>query len=98
MMFDGMSDKHINFDLSKTDNQAEDLGLLNTRNIRCRFCNQVLIWQGNAMKVSKQVSAESMVSDSYKAYLIKNNLREFEPMNTYWHVQDLRKFNKIMIH
>ena len=30
--------------------------------------------------------------------MIKNNLKEYEPLNTYWHVNDLRKFNNIMIH
>ena len=97
-MFDGMTDKHINFDLSKTDNVAQDVGCLNERNILCKFCNTVLVWQGNAMKTTKHVSIFGVQSNSYKSYLIKNNLREFEPMNTYWHVQDMRKFNKIMIH
>ena len=34
----------------------------------------------------------------FKCYLIKNNLREYEPQNAYWKVNDLKKFNKIMVH
>ena len=101
-MFDGMTDKHINFDLSKTDNVAADVGTLNERNILCKFCNTILLWQGSAIKQTQHVSdkthSRANLSDRFKCYLIKNNLREFEPQNSYWKVSDLKKFNKIMIH
>ena len=32
-MFNGMTEAHMNFDLSKTDNVAVDVGQLNERNI-----------------------------------------------------------------
>ena len=32
-MYDGMTEAHLNFDLSKTDNAASDVGCLNERNI-----------------------------------------------------------------
>ena len=43
-MFDGMTEAHMNFDLSKTDNAATDVGQLNERNIICEFCNCILVW------------------------------------------------------
>ena len=49
-MYQGMTEKHINFDLSKTDNIASDVNQLNERNIMCKFCNTVIIWQGAAIK------------------------------------------------
>lgn len=58
-MYQGMTEKHINFDLSKTDNVASDVNQLNDRNILCNFCNNVLIWQGTAIKRSHQVSDTS---------------------------------------
>ena len=54
-----MTEKHINFDLSKTDNVASDVNQVNERNILCNFCNNVLIWQGTAIKKSHQVSQQS---------------------------------------
>ena len=51
-----MTEKHINFDLSKTDNVASDVNQLNERNIMCKFCNTVIIWQGTAIKKQHQVS------------------------------------------
>jgi hypothetical protein len=81
-----MTEKHINFDLSKISNIAADIDQVNERNIICKFCNVIIIWQGNAIKKTHQVN------------LIKNNMKEFEPMNTYWYVNDLKKFNNIMIH
>ena len=39
-----MTEKHINFDLSKTDNVAADVDCLNERNVLCKFCNAVIIW------------------------------------------------------
>ena len=56
-MYQGMTEKHINFDLSKTDNVASDVNQVNERNILCNFCNNVLIWQGTAIKKSHQVSS-----------------------------------------
>jgi hypothetical protein len=85
-MFDGMTDKHLNFDLSKTDNTAADVGMVNERNILCKFCNQVILGTGTALKVQHNI------------HLVKNNLREYEPMNTYWHVNDLTRFRKVMVH
>ena len=85
-MFQGMTEKHLNFDLSKTDNVAPDVNQLNERNILCKFCNTIILWQGTSIKKSHQVD------------LIKNNLREFEPMTLYWHINDIRKFNNVMIH
>ena len=55
-MFDGMTDKHINFDLSKLDNIAQDVGQVNERNILCKFCNTVIVWAGNAIKSTHHVS------------------------------------------
>ena len=45
-----MTEKHINFDLSKTDNIAADVDSLNEQNILCKFCNTVLVWHGTAIK------------------------------------------------
>ena len=82
-MFDGMTDKHINFDLSKTDNVAADVGTYNERNILCKFCNAVILWQGTCLKSTHHVSEKAQMwanlIDRFKCYLIKNNLREFEP-------------------
>ena len=100
-MYDGMTDAHINFDLSKTDNIAPDVGQVNERNIICNFCSNVLIWQGGAIKCQHNVSNQEKKCDNsllIQVDLIKNNLREFEPMNAYWHVNDLSHFNNIMIH
>ena len=30
--------------------------------------------------------------------MIKNNLREYDSVSEYWHIDDLRKFDNIMIH
>ena len=66
MMFDGMTDKHINFDLSKTDNMAADVGCLNDRNILCNFgvCNTVIIPVGGAIKTQHNVSDHSPAQDA----------------------------------
>ena len=58
MMFDGMTEQHINFDLSKTSNVAADVGNLNDKNILCSFgnCNTVIIPTGSAVKVQHNVS------------------------------------------
>ena len=55
-MYQGMTEKHINFDLSKTDNVAHDVNQLNERNIICKFCNTIIIWQGTAVKKQHCVS------------------------------------------
>ena len=55
-MYAGMTEKHINFDLSKTDNVASDINQLNERNIICKFCSTVIIWQGTAIKKTHFVS------------------------------------------
>ncbi len=52
-----MTQAHMNFDLSKTDNVDSDVGQLNERNIVCPFCGCVIIWQGGAMKHQHNVSA-----------------------------------------
>ena len=86
----------MNFDLSKTSNMSSDVGSKNERNIRCKFCPNVLIWQGTATKCQNNVSLETIYN--FQVDLIKNNLREFEPLNSYWHVSDLKHFNNVMIH
>ena len=55
-MFQGMTEAHMNFDLSKTDNVSSDVGTLNERNLLCKFCNSVIIWQGTALKAQHHVS------------------------------------------
>ena len=39
-----MTEKHLNFDLSKTDNVAPDINQVNERNILCKFCNTIILW------------------------------------------------------
>ena len=51
-----MTEKHINFDLSKTDNVAADVDCLNERNILCKFCNQIILFEQTAVKKSHLVS------------------------------------------
>ena len=94
-IYPGKWDKHLNFDLSKTDNTAADVGMVNERNILCKFCNQVILGTGTAMKVQHNVS---IFNCNCQIHLVKNNLREYEPMNTYWHVNDLTRFRKVMVH
>lgn len=55
-MYQGMTEKHINFDLSKTDNVASDVNQLNERNLICNFCSCILIFQGTAIKKTHHVS------------------------------------------
>ena len=66
-MFDGMTDKHINFDLSKTDNMAADVGCLNDRNILCNFgvCNTVIVPVGGAIKTMHNVSERASATTGY---------------------------------
>ena len=56
MDYGGMTEKHINFDLSKTDNVAADVDCLNERNILCKFCNQIILYEQTAVKKSHLVS------------------------------------------
>ena len=49
-MYSGMTEKHINFDLSKTDNVAQDVNQYNERTIRCPFCGAIIMWKGMAVK------------------------------------------------
>ena len=53
-----MTEKHINFDLSKTDNVASDINQLNERNLICKFCGINLVWQGTAIKKTHFVSTQ----------------------------------------
>ena len=39
-----MTESHMNFDLSKTNNVASDVDQLNERNILCKFCNTIIFW------------------------------------------------------
>ena len=55
-MYDGMTEKHLNFDLSKTKNVAADIGQLNERAVLCTFCNTLLIRPGLAIKQNHLVS------------------------------------------
>ena len=59
MDYGGMTEKHINFDLSKTDNVAADVDCLNERNILCKFCNQIILYEQTAVKKSHLVSVET---------------------------------------
>ena len=64
-MYKGMTEKHINFDLSKTDNVASDINQLNERNLICKFCGINLVWQGTAIKKTHFVSTQpSQISNS----------------------------------
>ena len=69
-MYNGMTEKHINFDLSKTDNVAADVDCLNERNILCKFCNCVIIWQGTAIKKSHLVSKIDLIITFFENRLI----------------------------
>ena len=55
-MYQGMTEKHINFDLSKTDNVDADVNQVNEQNILCNFCGTLLIEHGTAVKQSHHVS------------------------------------------
>ena len=55
-MYQGMTEKHINFDLSKTDNVDADVNQVNEQNILCNFCGTLLIEHGIAVKQSHHVS------------------------------------------
>ena len=56
-MYQGMTEGHMNFDLSKTDNVASDVDQLNERNVICKFCSSIIFWQGTALKKQHQVSS-----------------------------------------
>ena len=65
-MYQGMTEKHMNFDLSKTSNEAADLNQTNERNLICKFCSTVIIWQNTAVKRSHQVSANAPLTVSVR--------------------------------
>lgn len=49
------SDAHLDFTLDKKEVDDATCGLPNERNILCRFCESLLIPEGNATKVQHEV-------------------------------------------
>lgn len=48
-------DSHQGFQLSKRDQDDETVGIANVRHIICKFCKKILIPEGCAMKIFKDV-------------------------------------------
>ena len=49
-------ESHLNFQLSKKEQDDHTVGLPNPRHIVCKFCKNILIPEGCATKVFKNVS------------------------------------------
>jgi hypothetical protein len=81
-----VSEKHAAFSLDKKYDDDETVGLPNNRHILCQFCEIILIPEGRATKVRMDVD------------LIQNTQREYERINSYWHVSQLTKFQNIEVH
>ena len=81
-----ISEAHENFTLDKKMEDDPTIGLENPRHIICNFCEVILIPDRNAVKVAKEVN------------LIQNTQREYDLCSTYWHVDNLLKFQNIEIH
>eukprot|EP00347_Sterkiella_histriomuscorum_P005330 403357024 len=77
---------HENFSLSKKEHDDQTIGLRNERHLVCTFCKKILVQQGNAIKVAKYVG------------LIKNHMREYDNINTYWHIDSIDKIENMEIH
>lgn len=48
-------ESHIGFQLSKKEQDDQTVGLTNPRHIVCNFCKRILVPEGCAMKVFKNV-------------------------------------------
>jgi len=81
-----VSEKHQTFTLDKKYDDDETIGLPNNRHILCQFCEIILIPEGNATKIRMNCD------------LIQNSQREYERINSYWHVNRLTKFQNIEVH
>ena len=90
-----MSEDHENFELDKKIDDDQTVGLPNNKDILCANCNVLLIEEGVATKVLKPVSYYFLYTtlliliklhSFLQIHLIKNNLREYDLVNHYWHV------------
>ena len=75
-----ISEQHENFSLDKKMEDDPSIGYPNPRHIICQFCEVILIPDGNAVKVAKEIN------------LIQNTQREYDLCSTYWHCSSLLKF------
>jgi hypothetical protein len=55
-------DTHLNFSLSKKHLDDETVNYPNSRHICCKFCNAILIPEGLAVKVFRNVSGAHTLS------------------------------------
>ncbi len=94
---------HENFTLSKKEHDDQTIGQTNERHLVCTFCKKILIAQGDAVKVAKYVSlpkiyCKKRYSNNGQVGFIKNNMREYDNMNTYWRLDTLHRFQNVEIH
>ena len=71
------------------------MGLPNPRHVVCKFCKKILIPEGSALKVYQNVRRHLT---TFQVDMIRNHMREYDKMNTYWHVDSIDKFSNVEIH
>ena len=81
-----IGEAHQNFYLEKKIEADMTIGLPNNRHIVCKFCEVIIVPEGQATKEMIDVD------------LVQNNMREFDLCDTCWKVDQLSHFQNIEVH
>ena len=81
-----ISEAHENFVMDKKYEDDPTLGLPNNKHLLCQLCEVVIIPEMYAVKIKNEVD------------LIKNTMREYDICDTYWHVEDIARFQNVEVH